>query len=123
MNINKDRLTRIARLTVIALASLLSILALTALAWQDEGHRQITTLLELYNPPEKPPEKDKTPDPNEKNKKKEKSPQQIQAEKIAKRFHLGRHIGIGATTMSHDYVGIVDDTNGTYAVKKFKCLR
>jgi len=94
MNINKDKVTRIARLAVIALASLLSILALTSLASRNKGYREIADLLERYNPSEKPPEKDKTPNPNEKEGKKEgkkenknkKSLQELQVERIVKRL-------------------------------------
>lgn len=86
MNINKNQITRLARLSVIALASLLSILALTALAWPNEEQRQFNTLLELYNPSQKPDDKDKSPDKNDKKKKNEKSKHQLQAERIAKRL-------------------------------------
>ena len=87
MTVSKKRLARIAQLAVLVLAGLLTITALAALASRQKGHHQITTLLERYNPPEEPPDKDKSPTPDDKNKNKnkKKSPQEEQADRIAKR--------------------------------------
>ena len=53
MTINKNRLARIGQLAVAVLAGLLTVVAVGGLAWQFKGRREISALLERYNPAEK----------------------------------------------------------------------
>ena len=82
MTINKDKLTRIVQLAVVVLAGLVTVMALGGLVRQLKGQQEITSLLERDEAPDKPDEPSKSDD---KDKKKEKSPQEIKAERIAKR--------------------------------------
>ncbi len=98
MMVDKERLTRIGKLSVIGVASLLSVMAVSGLAWQLKGQGEVPAWLELYEAADKQDEPSK---PEDKNKKKEKSAQEIQADKIAKRhiFSIEKPKGLSLKLM------------------------
>jgi hypothetical protein len=65
MNLNKQSLLRISRLTTIAVAALLTIMALVALASRHKGPAQLDALLDRYSPAENAGQQE---DPNNKDK-------------------------------------------------------